>query len=207
MRAVPWVSGTVCSRSLPETESGTTEMLAELITLIKSWRWATDRETTVTTLDAVDIGLLLHLLRYPRAQIGEVAAALGVARNTVVSRMRRLERREVLRSGGRDVDLASVGFDVLAFLTLEVTHRELDAVVSALRGIDNVLEVHEISGRGDVWCRVAARETRDLHAVLRSILRIRGVLRAETSLALSEQIPYRVQPLLRTLAERDPTSA
>lgn len=197
----------MCSRSLPETESGTTEMLAELITLIKSWRRTTDRETTVTTLDTVDIGLLLHLLRYPRAQIGEVAAALGVARNTVVSRMRRLERREVLRSGGRDVDLASVGFDVLAFLTLEVTHRELDAVVTALRGIDNVLEVHEISGRGDVWCRVAARETRDLHAVLRSILRIRGVLRAETSLALSEQIPYRVQPLLRTLTKGDSTSA
>lgn len=197
----------MCSRSLPETEPGTTEMLAELITLIKSWRRTTDRETTVTTLDAVDIGLLLHLLRYPRAQIGEVAAALGVARNTVVSRMRRLERREVLRSGGRDVDLASVGFDVLAFLTLEVTHRELDAVVTALRGIDNVLEVHEISGRGDVWCRVAARETRDLHAVLRSILRIRGVLRAETSLALSEQIPYRVQPLLRTLTKGDSTSA
>ncbi|WP_298584502.1 Lrp/AsnC family transcriptional regulator [uncultured Kocuria sp.] len=160
----------------------------------------------MTTLDAVDIELLLHLLRHPRAQIGEVAASLGVARNTVVSRMRRLERREVLRSGGRDVDLASVGFDVLAFLTLEVSHRELDAVVSALRGIDNVLEVHEISGRGDVWCRVAARDTRDLHSVLRSILRIRGVLRAETSLALSEQIPYRVQPLLRTLAQRDPTS-
>ncbi len=197
----------MCSRSLPETESGTTEMLAELITLIKNSRRTTDRETTVTTLDAVDIGLLLHLLRYPRAQIGEVAAALGVARNTVVSRMRRLERREVLRSGGRDVDLASVGFDVLAFLTLEVTHRELDAVVTALRGIDNVLEVHEISGRGDVWCRVAARETRDLHAVLRSILRIRGVLRAETSLALSEQIPYRVQPLLRTLTKGDSTSA
>ena len=197
----------MCSRSLPETESGTTEMLAELITLIKNSRRTTDRETTVTTLDAVDIGLLLHLLRYPRAQIGEVAAALGVARNTVVSRMRRLERREVLRSGGRDVDLASVGFDVLAFLTLEVTHRELDAVVTALRGIDNVLEVHEISGRGDVWCRVSARETRDLHAVLRSILRIRGVLRAETSLALSEQIPYRVQPLLRTLTKGDSTSA
>ena len=204
---MPWAAGAECSRSLPETEFGTTEMLAELITLIKSWRRTTDRETTVTTLDAVDIGLLLHLLRYPRAQIGEVAAGLGVARNTVVSRMRRLERREVLRSGGRDVDLASVGFDVLAFLTLEVTHRELDAVVTALRGIDNVLEVHEISGRGDVWCRVAARETRDLHAVLRSILRIRGVLRAETSLALSEQIPYRVQPLLRTLTKGDSTSA
>jgi DNA-binding Lrp family transcriptional regulator len=155
----------------------------------------------MTTLDAVEAGLLLHLLKDPRAQIGDVAASLGVARNTVVSRMRRLERRQVIRSGGRDVNLASMGFDVLAFITLEVSHRELDTVVSALRRVEHVLEVHEISGRGDVWCRVAARETRHLHAVLRSILKIRGVIRTETSLALSEHIPYRVQPLLRTLTE------
>jgi DNA-binding Lrp family transcriptional regulator len=155
----------------------------------------------VATLDAVEAGLLLHLLEDPRAQIGDVAASLGVARNTVVSRMRRLERHGVLRSGGRDVNLAALGFNVLAFITLEVSHRELDAVIAALRGLEQVLEVHEISGRGDVWCRVVARETRDLHGVLRLILRIRGVIRTETSLALSEHIPYRVQPLLRTLAE------
>ncbi|WP_262107468.1 Lrp/AsnC family transcriptional regulator [Arthrobacter sp. Marseille-P9274] len=155
-------------------------------------------------LDAVDAALLLHLLENPRAQIGDIAASLGIARNTVVSRMRRLERHEVVRSSGRDVDLGVLGFNVLAFITLEVSHRELDAVVSALRSLEQVLEVHEISGRGDVWCRIAARETHDLHRVLRQILRIRGVIRTETSLALSEHIPYRVQPLLRTLAKAAP---
>jgi DNA-binding Lrp family transcriptional regulator len=158
----------------------------------------------MTNLDAVEAGVLLHLLENPRAQIAEVAASVGTARNTVVSRMRRLERQGVLRSGGRDVNLSALGYDVLAFITLEVAHRELDAVISALRGVEQVLEVHEISGRGDVWCRVAARETRDLHGVLRAILRIRGVIRTETSLALSEHIPYRVQPLLRTLGESLP---
>ncbi len=154
---------------------------------------------SVSVLDEIEVGILLHLLEDPRTQIGDIADSLGVARNTVSSRMRRLESRNVLRSGGRDVDLSALGFDVLGFITLEVAHRELDPVLTALRSLDRVLEVHEISGRGDVWCRVVAQDTKDLHRTLRSILRIRGVLRTETSLALKEHLPYRIQPLLQGL--------
>lgn len=155
----------------------------------------------VNTLDEIEVGILLHLLEDPRTQIGDIADALAVARNTVSSRLRRLESLNVLRSGGREVDLSTVGFDVLGFITLEVAHRDLDPVLTALRSLDRVLEVHEISGRGDVWCRVVAQDTKDLHRTLRSILRIRGVLRTETSLALKEHIPHRIQPLLRGLIQ------
>ncbi|MET1036045.1 Lrp/AsnC family transcriptional regulator [Arthrobacter halodurans] len=155
----------------------------------------------MATVDDLEIRLLLELLAHPRAQIGDLAEALGVARNTVQSRLRRLDRAGVLRDGGRDVDLAALGFDVLAFITIEVAHRELDAVIAALRRQEQVLEVHEISGRGDIWCRVAARDTHNLQLVLRAILRMRGVIRTETSLALSEHIPYRAQPLLRQLVD------
>ena len=155
----------------------------------------------MATEDDLEIRLLLELLARPRAQIGDLAESLGVARNTVQSRLRRLDRAGVLRDGGRDVDLAALGFDVLAFITIEVAHRELDAVIAALRRQEQVLEVHEISGRGDIWCRVAARDTHNLQLVLRAILRMRGVIRTVTSLALSDHIPYRAQPLLQLLVD------
>lgn len=155
----------------------------------------------MSNLDDLEIRLLLALLENPRAQIGELSETLGVARNTVQSRLRRLDRAGLVRNGGRDVDLTALGFDVLAFITIEVAHRELDGVIAALRRHEQVLEVHEISGRGDIWCRVAARDTHNLQAVLRAILRIRGVIRTETSLALSEHIPYRAQPLLGKLVD------
>ena len=79
---------------------------------------------------------------------------------------------------------------------LPVAHRELDAVIAGLRTLNQVREVHEISGRGDVWCRVAATDTHNLQAALRSVLRIKGVIRTETVLALHEHIPYRTEPLL-----------
>ncbi|MCP8998512.1 Lrp/AsnC family transcriptional regulator [Pseudarthrobacter sp. RMG13] len=156
------------------------------------------------TLDPTDLKILLELIHDPRIQIGELAEALGIARNTAQSRVRRLLRAGVLHDGGREIDLEAVGYDVVAFVTIEVTHRELDGVVGALRLLPQVLEVHEISGRGDVWCRVVATDTHNLQSALRQILRIKGVIRTETVLALHTHIPYRTEPLIRRLAQAAP---
>ncbi|GAB3671372.1 Lrp/AsnC ligand binding domain-containing protein [Zhihengliuella somnathii] len=155
-----------------------------------------------TVLDATDLRLLAAMIEDPRAQISDLATSLTLARNTVQSRLRRLLRSGVVRDGGRDVDLAAIGYDVLAFITMEVDHRELDSVVKSLGTSPHVLEVFETSGRGDIWCRVAARDTHNLQQVLRGILKLKGVLRTETSLALSEHIPFRAGPLVqRTLTD------
>lgn len=155
----------------------------------------------MNNLDPTDLRILLELIRDPRTQIGELSDSLGIARNTAQSRVKRLIRAGVLRSGGREVDLEAVGYDVVAFVTIEVSHRELDGVVGALRLIAQVLEVHEISGRGDVWCRVAATDTHNLQAALRQVLRIKGVIRTETVLALHTHIPYRTEPLISGLVK------
>ncbi|BCT76971.1 AsnC family transcriptional regulator [Sinomonas cyclohexanicum] len=155
----------------------------------------------MSTLDATDLKLLVALVEDPRAQIAELSARVGVARNTVQSRLKRLERAGVLRGTGRDVDLAALGYDVVAFITLEVVHRELDAVIAGLRRIPTVLEAYEISGRGDLWCRLVAADTHELQASLRQVLRIRGVIRSETVLALHAHVEYRADALLRRAAE------
>lgn len=159
------------------------------------------RSDDVNNLDPTDLKILLELVRDPRVQIGELSDRLGIARNTAQSRVRRMLRSGILHDGGREIDLEAVGYDVVAFVTIEVTHRELDGVVGALRLLPQVLEVHEISGRGDVWCRVVATDTHNLQAALRSILRIRGVIRTETVLALHTHIPYRTEPLISRLVQ------
>lgn len=156
----------------------------------------------MNNLDATDLRLLLELIRDPRIQISDLGTALGIARNTAQARVRRLLRSGVLSDGGREIDLAAVGYDVVAFVTIEVTHRELDGVVAALRLIPQLLEVHEISGRGDVWCRLVATDTHNLQSALRSVLRIKGVIRTETVLALHTHIPYRTEPLISRLLQQ-----
>ncbi|MGG5171060.1 Lrp/AsnC family transcriptional regulator [Pseudarthrobacter sp. J1738] len=150
----------------------------------------------MNNLDGIDLKILLKLVQDPRIQIGDLSTSLGIARNTAQTRLKRLQRSGVLHSGGREVDLEAVGYDVVAFITIEVNHRELDGVIAALRLISQVLEVHEISGRGDIWCRVVATDTHNLQNTLRQVLRIKGVIRTETSLALHTHIAYRTEPLI-----------
>ena len=155
------------------------------------------------TVDILGDGWTLLVLRdvfYGESRFDGFIDSLGIARNTAQSRLKRLLRSGVLQAAGREVDLDKVGYDVVAFITIVVTHRELDGVIGALRLIPQVLEVHEISGRGDLWCRVVATDTHNLQSALRSVLRTKGVIRTETVLALHTHIPYRTEPLMERLA-------
>ena len=92
-----------------------------------------NRSDDLNSLDPTDLKILLELIRDPRIQIGDLSDSLGIARNTAQSRVRRMLRSGVLHDGGREIDLEAVGYDVVAFVTIEVNHRELDGVVGALR--------------------------------------------------------------------------
>ena len=65
-----------------------------------------------------------------------------------------------------------------------------------LRGIPQVLEVHTITGRGDMLCRVVARSNDDLQHVLDTVTQFAEIVRTSTVIALSNPVPYRVLPLV-----------
>lgn len=164
---------------------------------------------TSPAIDALDARLLQALTGAPRAGVLELARQLGVARGTVQARIDRLQRRGVVRGFGPDIDVEALGYEVLAFTTLEIAQGRLGDVVEHLREIPEVLEAHGISGAGDLHCRVAARTNLDLQRVINRMLEVQGISRTTTVIALSEQIGYRALPLVasahlrQTAAKRD----
>jgi DNA-binding Lrp family transcriptional regulator len=147
-------------------------------------------------IDGLDARLLAALTTAPRAGVLELARQLGVARGTVQARLDRLQGRGIVRGFGPTLDVEALGYDVLAFTTLEIAQGRLGDVVDHLREIPEVLEAHGTSGSGDLHCRVAARNNRDLQRVINRMLEVRGIDRTTTVIALSEQIGYRVLPLV-----------
>ena len=85
---------------------------------------------------------------------------------------------------------------MLAFTTLEIAQGRLGDVVAHLRDIPEVLEAHATTGAGDLHCRVVARTNDHLQEVINRILEVQGINRTPTVIALSEQIPYRITPLV-----------
>ncbi|HEY3504820.1 MAG TPA: Lrp/AsnC family transcriptional regulator [Actinocatenispora sp.] len=148
-------------------------------------------------LDRLDVRLLRLLTEEPRIGVLECSRRLGVARGTVQARLDRLAARGVIRGYGPDIDPAALGYQVTAFLVLEIRQeRGHRAVADHLASIPEVLEAHTITGAGDLMCRVVSRSNADLQRVIDQIVGYDGVLRCSTTLALAEQIGYRVLPLV-----------
>jgi DNA-binding Lrp family transcriptional regulator len=146
-------------------------------------------------IDELDARLIKGLADSPRAGIMELARQLGVARGTVQARLDKLQRRGVITGFGPDLHLAGLGYQVLAFTTLEIAQGRLTDVVEHLREIPEVLEAHATTGPGDLHCRVVARTNEHLQQVINRMLEVQGIARTTTQIALSEQIRYRVIPL------------
>jgi DNA-binding Lrp family transcriptional regulator len=151
-------------------------------------------------IDELDGRLLLEMAASPRAGVLELSRRLGVARGTVQARLDKLQRRGVITGFGPDVEPTAIGYGVMAFTTLEIAQGRLTDVVEHLRDIPEVLEAHAITGSGDLHCRVVARTNDDLQAVINRILEVQGIGRSTTVIALSQQIPMRLGPLVEQAA-------
>ena len=152
-------------------------------------------------IDGLDAALIELLAAEPRVGVLEASRRLGVARGTVQARLDRLRDRGVITGYGPDVDPAALGYEVTAFITLEIRQAGgHDPVAEWLGAIPEVLEAHTITGTGDLLCRVVARTNTDLQRVLDAIVSVEGVVRSATVISLATQLPYRILPLVRATA-------
>ncbi|HZD66514.1 MAG TPA: Lrp/AsnC family transcriptional regulator [Acidimicrobiales bacterium] len=153
-------------------------------------------------IDALDAALISELAATPRAGVLELARRLGVARGTVQARLDKLVARNAIAGFGPNIGLAALGYDVVAFVSLEIAQGRLDDVVVHLRDVPEVLEAHATTGQADLHCRVAARTNEHLQRVINRILEVQGINRSTTVIALSEQIPYRTLPLVEATTDQ-----
>ena len=97
----------------------------------------------------------------------EASRRLGAARGTVQARLDRMGERGVITGYGPEVDPAALGYEVTAFITLEIRQPAATTRRGTAGRDPEVLEVHTITGVGDLLCRVVARTNSDLQRVSR----------------------------------------
>jgi len=154
-----------------------------------------------TRMDAHDARLIRAISDTPRASVMELSRRLGVARATIKARLDKLQERRIIC--GFDLDLRAMGYEVLAFVSIEIAPGQLRHVAKHLREIPEVLEIHSVTGPGDLHCRVAAHTNDHLQRIIDCILEVQGIDRATTQIALTEQLRLRVLPLVDLVIDSD----
>jgi DNA-binding Lrp family transcriptional regulator len=148
-------------------------------------------------VDAVDARILLALDADPQATTVALADRLGLARNTVQSRLKRLEESGRLKEPSRRVDPAALGYPLLALITLSISQRVGRPTREGILRIPEVVELLVTTGDADLLARVVARYTTDLHRITNHLLEVPGVVRSNTTIVLMELQPLSVRPLLQ----------
>ena len=150
-------------------------------------------------MDALDARLLIEFAAAPRVGVLELSRRLGVARGTVQARLDRLVARGVIADFAPRLSPAAMGFEVTGFATLEIRQGAGRDVVEHLQRIPEVLEVHTITGQGDLLCQLAARSNADLQRVIDTVVDHPAIVRTSTSISMSNPVAYRVLPLVENL--------
>ena len=152
-------------------------------------------------IDRLDASLLGELQSNARIGVLELSRRLGIARGTVQARIDRLVAAGVIRNFTANLNLEALGYQVKAYVTVEVKEGQIDSVVDPLKQIDEVVEVHSVAAQGDMLCLVVARSNQHLMDVLEKILMVPDIARTSTAIVLKSQIENRCHQLLRSVGE------
>jgi DNA-binding Lrp family transcriptional regulator len=155
----------------------------------------------VTTIDRLDVQILGKLTANARVGVAELAGQLGVSRNTVQLRIRRLEEAEILKGFRPIINLSAVGMPVEALVSIELDQRRMFDVIDGLKKLPEVLEVKVQAGREDLLVHVAIASLEALQVLTAAIVDIEGVRKTTSSFSVGTPIPYRLQPLLDRLTK------
>ena len=148
------------------------------------------------SIDALDGRLIRLLAEEPRIGVLECSRRLQVARGTVQARLDRLQAKGVISGFGPEVDPAAIGYPVTAFATLEISQGQGADVRAHLARVPEVLELHTITGIGDMLVRIVARSNADLQRVIDRVVGFDGIVRSTTAIVLENPVPYRILPLV-----------
>ncbi len=152
-------------------------------------------------VDDLDSRILQLFTAHPRVGVLEASRRLGVARGTVQARLDRLTSSGVVSTFAPTIDPAALGYRVTAFATLEIRQGARDRVAAHLSRIPEVLEVHTITGPGDLLCRIVAHDNDDLQRVIDDLVGDADIMRTSTLIALSTVVEPRVLPLVEAAAQ------
>jgi len=137
-------------------------------------------------IDEIDVRILDLLQTNGRMKRNRIAEEVGLSVPSVSERMRKLEERGVITGYHAFVDAKRLHLDITAFIRVMVdgSGRYPDFVEQAVT-LDEVQEVHSITGEGSHILKIRTRNTTTLERLLSRIQSWPGVHGTSTSIVLS----------------------
>jgi Lrp/AsnC family leucine-responsive transcriptional regulator len=134
-------------------------------------------------IDETDVQILNILQTDGRISNAELSRKLEMAPSGVLERVKRLERKGIIRGYEVLLDPVALGLNITVFIHLKTSDSVGSTVVGEqVRGLRAILEVHWIAGDFNYLIKARVNNTDGLKSLMKNLGQIPGVLDSKTSL-------------------------
>jgi Lrp/AsnC family transcriptional regulator for asnA, asnC and gidA len=145
-------------------------------------------------MDQTDQTILRLLMKNARMPYLEIARECGISGAAIHQRVKKLTDTGVIQGTRLVVDPKSLGFDVCAFIGIQLREVALQGItVEQLRSVSEVVECYFLTGKYNLFIKVYCRDNEHLmHTIFDKILTVPGITTTETFISLSETLSRQV---------------
>ncbi len=148
--------------------------------------------------DKLDMLILNELRKNCKQNLKQLAAKFGTHPNTLLQRIRKLEREGVIIGYLAEVDYGKLGYDLQALVMIKMNKGMLHdpEILKELGRIPNIKALYGVTGTHDCIALIVTKNKDELVEVLQKIQSNRIVVKTITYLVLSTyKNPYEFNPL------------
>ncbi|MGC8645034.1 MAG: Lrp/AsnC family transcriptional regulator [Thermoplasmata archaeon] len=136
--------------------------------------------------DSLDIRILNVLREDATVGYNEISKRVKSPPTTVFQRVKRMKDREIIKKIVPLIDHEKLDYKMTAFILIGITDiKELDRIAKELSKLDEVLDVHHVSGDSDILLKIKVRDSNELKDFeVEKVGAIRGIRAVSTILSL-----------------------
>ncbi len=137
-------------------------------------------------IDDMDRKILKILQENARTPNSEIAEKIGMAPSATYERVRKLERKGIIKGYEARLDAEKLGAGLIAFVAVRTGELAGEALAGPdLVKIPEVQEVYNVAGEDCYFLKIRARNTADLNRLIREkIGRVQSVKSTRTTIVL-----------------------
>jgi Lrp/AsnC family transcriptional regulator for asnA, asnC and gidA len=139
-------------------------------------------------LDKLDFQIIQEMMENAEISYADLGKKLFVSGGTIHVRIKKLEEIGVVKGTKLNVDIKTLGYDVIAFIGIFLEKSSLyDTVAKELRKIPEIVRLNYTTGNYSMFAEVVCKDIQQLRFVLHDELqKIKGIERTETFISLDE---------------------
>ena len=135
--------------------------------------------------DETNVKILKLLISNARLSYRQIAKNIGVSTNTVMTRIKKLEKQKIIKHYTAILDHEKLGFELAAIVELTISKGKLIEVEEEIAKIKNALAVYDITGATDAIVLAKFKTRRELKNFIKKILKMEFVERTNTRVILN----------------------